>query len=426
MLMRTFGMAALCFGMTCAAHGQAANAPLTLTGAVSAAMAANPATRAAAASLAQAQARLGQAQAGRRFAITFSSVGGVSDAKGGALNTPPDRQTFGALQNALSVPIPIGPRPRLAVTAAQAQFAAAQAQAEAARRTLAGQVVAAFFAVRRQEALRDAARETLTQAQRQQDEAQKRNRAGDASDLDVLRTQTPVAAAQSSLSGAEVAVSVARQALRGALGQSLDGPLSLADFPLPPADPALTLDTARTRALAFSADIQAADALVRTAELAVQNAKAWRAPSVALTLSDVRSGDKTGFARLDSLEASVSVPLSDGGLARAQIREAEASLDAARAQAQGARQAVLVSVSGAFLSAEGARRQLDSARMTRALAQTAYDKTLRGYRAGLFPLTDALNAQAALTQARTALAQAVTDAAESNVALRYLVGDLRP
>src|SRR5207247_1961541 len=165
-----------------------------------------------------------------------------------------------------------------------------------------------------------------------------------------------------------------------------------------------------------------ADASVRANEAALRSARRWREPALSLQAFDLRSGDKTGFSREDTVQAAVTFPLSDGGLGRAKTREAAAALEQARAQAEAARRSTLVTVSGAYLTAQSSARQVEAVRVAQEIAQTSYEKTVLGYRNGLFPLTDVLNAQSALTQARIAHRQALYDAAVAISTLNYAIG----
>ena len=405
----------VCFCLAPAAWGQSPAAPgvppLTLSAAVAQALAVNPASRTANQQLAVSEAQLAQAQAQRRFQITFNSTAGVSNAN--VIQPPPSQETFGTLQNTVTVPLPTGARPRLLVQQAQSQLDAARAQFESARFALAAQTGAAYYDLLRSQALLLIAQETLAGALRQLSDTRKRFGAGDVPDLDVLRAQVPVAAAQAQQYQAETDEAVARQALNSLIGQPLDTPLSLADVspdvaarPLP-----LTLDQARAQAQQFSPDIRAAEATVRADRSALAAARLFREPTFSLQAIDIRSNDQTSFSRLDTLQAAVTVPLSDGGLGRAQVREAEAALSAAQAQEETARQGVLVRVSAAYLTVQSARRQVTAAQAARDIAQISDDKTRQGYQNGLFPLTDVLNAQAASTQARIAYTQALYGAA---------------
>lgn len=398
-------------------------APMTLAAAFQAALA-TPAATASQQLVAQAQARVAQAQAQLRFGVTLTTAPGISNAD--VIQPPPAHETFGSLTNTLSVPLPIGRKSRLGVDQASAQLTAAQAQLESARLALASQVSAAYYDLLRKQALLQVARDTQATADRQLSDAQKRFHSGDVPELDVLRAQGPVATAQAGVDQAQTAVVVAQQALNALIGRPLDAPVSVADVPAPDPSAALpvTLEEARRRARENNPDVRAAEANASASRIARKVAGLSREPTVALEASDARSSDRTGFSRLDSVQAAITFPLSDGGLARAQAREADAALAGAQAQTEAARRAAEATVSAAYLNAQSSRRQIDAARKVREIAQTAYDKTARGYQAGLFPLTDVLSAQSALTQARIAETQAIYDAAVALSALDNALGVL--
>ena len=426
----------LCFGafvfsgVFVGALPAAGQAPLTLEQAVSQALAANPATRIADAQIAQAQARLGQAQSQRRFRITLDSTASGSNAS--VIQPPPSHENFGTLQNTLTVPIPLGTRPGLAVRAAQEQFGAARAQRDAARLALSAQTIGAFYDVLRRQALLLVAQETLAQSTRAREDARKRFAAGDVPELDVLQAQVPEASAEAALDGAENDLEVAQQALNSLLGLPLDAPLTLADVTVntpPPLGVLLspTLAQAQAQVLKNSPDLRAGEAAVRAAEASLQAARLYREPTLALQAIDIRSNDQTSFSRLDTVQATVSLPLSDGGLGRAQVREAEAALAEAQARNAETRRVVLAGVSAAYLTAQSQRRQVAAAKIALDIAQITLDKTVLGYRTGLFPQLQVLNAQAALTQARIAYTQAVYGAGAAAASLSAtLAGAVAP
>lgn len=397
---------------------------LTLSQAVADALATNPNAQAAAQQLAQVQARLSQAQAQTKYTISLNST--VSGSHARVYQPPPSQETFGTLQNTLTIPLPLGPGPRLAVRQANEQLSAAQSQFDAARLTLIGQVNLAYYDLLRKQALLAVAQETQAQAARQLSDTRKRNQAGDVAQLDVLQAQVPVAEAQAQTFGAQTDVALARQTLNDLVGRPLDAPTRVADVPTVAAALPYTLDQAREFALAHSPDVQAAEATVRADEAAAQSARLYRRPTFELQAIDIRSKDVTSFSSEQTLQAAVTLPLSDGGLGRAQVREAEATLAWARAQAEAARRSALAAVSGAYLTAQSGQQQVEAARVTRDIAQITYDKTVLGYRNGLFPLINVLSAQTALTQARIAYAQAVYNAAVAVSTLDSAVNGVIP
>ena len=390
-------------------------APLTLTQITQMAFQVSPTLTAAQQSVVQAQARVGQAQAQRRFQITFNSTASLSGAN--VYQPPPTYETFGTLQNTLTVPLPLGKRPRLAITQAQELRGAVSAQLDSARLALAGQAAAAYYDVLRKQALLAVAQQTLIENQRALSDVQKRNGAGDAAQLDVLQAQVPVAAAQAALGGAENDLAIANETLNSLLGRPLDSSLLLADIAPNALALPYTLSQAKQFVLERSPDLRSAEATIRADRAAVDAARLYREPAYFLQAIDIRSKDVTSFRSEDTLQAAVTLPLSDGGLGKAQVQEAEATLAGASAQAEVVRRTIISGVSAAYLTAQSRRRQVDSARTARDIAQVTYDKTTLGYRNGLFPLFQVLTARAALTQARIAYTQAVYDAAAASTTL---------
>ena len=392
-----------------------AQTPLTLAQITQMAVDASPALSAARQSVAQAQARTQQAQAGRRLQITFNSTASLSAAS--VYQPPPTFETFGTLQNTLTVPLPLGRRPGFAITQAQEQQSAVLAQLDSARLALVGQAAAAYYDVLRKQALLAVAQQTLTENQRAFSDVQKRTQAGDAAQLDVLQAQVPVASAQAALDGAENDLAVAVETLNSLLGRPLDDPLLLADIPASALALPYTLAQAEQFALSRSPDLRAAEATIRADRAAIAAARLYREPAFSLQAIDIRSKDVTSFRSEDTVQAAVTLPLSDGGLGSAQVQEAQAALAGASAQAEAVRRTVIAGVSAAYLTAQSRRRQIESARTARDIAQITYDKTTLGYRNGLFPLLQVLTARAALTQARLAYTQAVYDAAAASTTL---------
>ena len=389
-------------------------APLSLNGALTGALSANPTARASQQEFALATAQLARARAAAGFSVTLDSSVGLSNAN--VIQGPPSRENFNTLTNTLTVPLNVGPfgrRAKLSVAQAQQELLAAGARFEAARLSLAGEVNAAYYNVLRGQALLQIARETEAQAVRQYQDAGKRFKLGDAPELDVIRARVPVAGARAAEVGALNSLAIARQTLNVLVGQPLDSPVDVEEVPLAATALPFTLEEARARAIEFSPAVRAADATVKAGELGLQIAKHGRDPVLALQASDIRSNDQTGFRSLDTVQATISIPLSDGGAARAARRGAQATLEGAKAQAEIARQTTLVAVSAAYLTAQSSQKQLDAARQARDIAQIAYDKTARGYTLGLFPFADVLTAQTELRLARTLYAQTLYDAANA-------------
>ena len=405
------------------APAQTAGDALTLSQATALALGVSPSVAIAQQGLAQARARAGQAQAQRGFQITFNSTASVSN--GTIYQGPPSQETFGSLQNTLTVPLPFSPRLSALQRQAQSQTEAAEAALASARLTAAGQAQTAYFDLLKQGALLRNARENAAQAQSALDVARKRYKDGVAPQLDVLKAQVPAATADAAVTQAESQVAVSTQTLNSLLGRPLESEGGVADIAASP-PLTLTLEEARRRAVAASADVRAAEAGIRAAEAGLTASRLTRIPDLSLQASDTRSKDVTGFARLDTIQASVTVPLSDGGLARAQIAEQQAALLSARTSLLQAQQTASLTASTAYVTAQGSLAQVAPTQTAVEIAQITLTKTREGYREGLNPIVDVLNAQLALNQARIAHAQAVYDAAAATATLNRALGRETP
>ena len=410
---------ALCLLPNAAPAQAVSGDPLTLAQATTLALGVSPSVAIAQQGLAQALARSGQAQAQRRLQITFNSTAGLSN--GAIYQSPPSQETFGSLQNTLTVPLPFGPRLSALGRQAQSQTEAAEAALAAAQLTAAGQAQTAYFDLLKQRALLGNARENAAQAQAALDVARKRYKDGVAPQLDVLKAQVPAATAFAAVTQAESQVAVSTQTLNSLLGRPLEADAAVADVGASP-PLALTLAEARRQAVTASADVRAAQANVRAAEAGLAASRLTRVPDLSLQASDTRSRDVTGFSRLDTAQVSVTIPLSDGGLARAQIAEQQAALTSARTSLLQARQTAALTASSAYVTAQGSLAQIAPTQTAVQIAQTTLTKTREGYREGLNPIIDVLNAQLALNQARIAHAQAVYDAAAATATLNRALG----
>jgi len=299
---------------------------------------------------------------------------------------------------------------------------AASAQLAGARITVVNQIITAFYDLLRKQALLRDAQFAQSEAQRQLDEARLRNKAGDVPQLDVLRSEIPVSTAEATVLQADSDVAIAKQALNAALGRSLDTPFTVQNVDTLPDLTTITEADVRNRAQQRSADVLVARAKISEENAVIASSKLWREPQLNLQAIDIRSGDVTSFYRQDTIQASVTIPLSDSGLAHDQGVEAQATKDQAQQQLTSAQTTAAAAASASYRNAISARLQTDAAKQALDIAQSAYDKVVIGYQNGLFPLTDVLSAQATLISTKTAYTQAFYNAQSSSALLEVLIG----
>jgi outer membrane protein len=397
---------------------------ITLQQSLSLAAASSPTTAASVANVALAKATVSQTEAARHFQLTFNSTGSYSNA---TLNQPPpDQESFGTVQNSLTIPLPIGSRSELLASASRYQLVAAEASYQSALLTLDHSVSSAFFDLLRQQALVAASQSDATLADQEDSDTSLRNKAGDVPQLDVLRAEVRSSSAHSELLRQQEALTTARETLNDLVGWPLDTPSTAFDDLDLPISPSYTIGDARMSAIIASPDVFAAENTVLADKEALVAATQYNTPALSLQALDARGGDVTSFSRQDTVQASVTVPLDDGGLEKAQIAAAQASLAQATAQESAARKAVIVAVSTEYVELQSSLSEVQSTQMEQALAQTTYDKTRLGYLNGLYPLTDVLSSESALAQAQTDSIQAVYDAKSASYALSVAVGMSAP
>ena len=293
-----------------------------------------------------------------------------------------------------------------------------------ARRSLSGQVIASYYSVLRNQALADAARVSLRAANRALAETQRRLALGDVPGLDVLRAQVPVAQAQAAELQANNAVVGAEQGLNALLGLPLTSPVSLRPIVSNLQPSTLTQDEIVALAIEHSPDVMAASAVVDADEKSLRLSRLYRDPSYSVQLSDARSGDVTGFSRLDNIQANITIPLSDGGLGAGQVKEAQSVLAQAKVQLDGAKRLAGSTAAAADLTERNAASQTVAAKVALTIAQTAYEKTIAGYHEHLFPLSDTLVAQSAYLQTLIAYTQSLYDQAAAISTVDNLINDI--
>ena len=281
------------------------------------------------------------------------------------------------------------------------------------------------------------AQASLTDTQEQLKTSNDLWRGGVGEKINVYRATSQVANAQELVEQRNNELDAARSALNDLIGRPLNQPLTLKEVlppaPLqvnsafPPADEA-TFDRAALadKALNQRPEVLAAHVAERAAEKGIKLARASNEPTVVLGLGG-NYYPTPSFQDLTRsigvLTLGVTVPIFDGGLAGAEVREAKAGVDTAKSTEDQIRRAVALQVQDAALDVDTAQRQLDASEaglqaaiVARKLAQTRYEAQVGIY----LEVTDA---EAALTAAQTAQVQAAYDLLTARARLRRAVGD---
>jgi len=212
-------------------------------------------------------------------------------------------------------------------------------------------------------------------------------------------------------------VGEAPAALNAELGAGAGVPRVDADVPV-----GIPADTLRQRA-----DVRAAEFQVAAAYARLRQADAARMPSFALGgtlgLSAVTLGSLTsGAAALSTIIGSISVPVFDGGAARAQVRAQQAALDQAQQAYRATLLGALRDVEDALVGLRDDRQRLVSLGKAAQAATEAASLARQRYAGGLIDFQTVLETQRTRLSSQDGVASATADVAGDHVRLYKALG----
>jgi NodT family efflux transporter outer membrane factor (OMF) lipoprotein len=374
------------------------------------ALQANTTVRSAQAALQQARALRDVSSA--RLAPTVNAAGSAQRSKSGGNEAG---NLFKAGFDASWEPDVFGAR-RSALNATEADAQAAQASLADTQVSIAAEVAVTYIELRGLQARLAIARNNLASQSETQQITDWRVQAGLASSLDLEQARAASAQTSAQIPTLETNAAQAQYSLAVLTGQAPGALQALltATGPVPQAPGALALslpaDTLRQRP-----DLRAAEQRISAALARVAQAEAARYPGFqisgslglnALTLGSLTSGGTLASALL----ASISVPLLDGGAARAQVRAQEAALEQTRVAYEATVLTALQDVEDALVALQGDRERLarlqvaaDAAGNAELLARQRYASGLVDFRTVLETQRTLLSTQDSVESTRASL-----------------------
>lgn len=371
-----------------------------------------------------------------------------------------------------TLPIDISGLLRAAVDQAKFQEIGYRLDINRTRNQIVADVKAAFYDVLRAQALSRVAKENLQNSLDRLSDAEKKLEARAVTRYDVIRAQTDVADAQQQMIRARNTVRRSLGFLNSAMGTDVltllrideQGATELppgvsspdAVTPAPPGDakpqahglmlPRAVGDAAEIEATAqelgpeFQSvlkealetrpEILEADANIAAAGRGIVLARRSELPSLGLSAGYFNQRNSTGTTRIDDPRAfvGISIPLFDGGLAQARVREARADIAAAQTGRRQAVDQITLDVQQAYLNLVQARDQVAVANQGLAQARQGFELARVRYkagvsaRAGISPLLEVSDAQAALTLAESNQVHALYDYNNARAQLDRAIG----
>ncbi len=292
------------------------------------------------------------------------------------------------------------------------------------------QVEQTYYLVLGLQAVVEANRQSLRDAETNLSAAQDRKASGLATVGDIYNLEAALAGVKLALQQSEGRLAVARGQLATAVGDSPDTLLPLAGWeeedvaPLMPsqsvADLLATARDARPELLAAKARERAAAANIDVTR--GRGLPSLNFDAVAGQTHVVDVGDSSQFNTLLSL----NIPLFAGFGDRAALKQAEALRDTARATSDDLRSQVELQVWQAYQNLRTAGVTVDTSAAQLRSAQQAMEVSNARYKSGLNTILDVLSAQTALANARVQQVQARLDWVAGRAALGHAVGGLVP
>jgi len=239
---------------------------------------------------------------------------------------------------------------------------------------------------------------------------------GRASELDVLRAEVELENLRPDLIQARNGADLAALNLKRLVDVPLDAPLVLTT-PLPPeAGAGQVRDPAPAAVLSARPAVAAAERGVVMREQQVRMARSAFLPSVALQMSYMRQSYPPGVFDLDvpwrtdwTGTLAVQLPFFNGMQRFAELEAAQAEADGARLQLAQLREGVELEYRQALREKDRARAQIEARRRTVEQAERVHELTVLRYERGLATALEVSAARLGLSGARTNLAQALAD-----------------
>lgn len=317
---------------------------------------------------------------------------------------------------------------RAGLSAAEAEAQASQASLGDTQVSVAAEVAVSYVQLRGLQTRLDIARRNLAAQQETLQITDWRVQAGLATSLELAQARTATEQTRAQIPSLETSVAQTEHALAVLTGQpptALHEQLTAAaPVPMPPGELALSIPA---QTLRQRPDVRVAEQQISAALARVSQAEAARYPSFNLSgsvgLSALAlSGLTGGGSVVSALLGSVSVPLFDGGAAKAQVRSQEAALEKARVNYQAVVLNALQEVEDALVALRGNRERLLRLQSASESAQQAALLANQRYSSGLVDFQTVLETQRSLLSTQDSLAATQAELSADHVRLYKALG----
>jgi outer membrane protein len=282
----------------------------------------------------------------------------------------------------------------------------------------------AFFQARAQKALTKVATEVLENQKRHLAQVEAFVAVGTRPDIDLAQERTNIANARLSLLNARTNYELARAQLNQAMGIVATTGYDVADDEIGHVEgEELGTDQLISQAIAQRPDIIALERQRDAAQATLASLKASYAPTLAAQGSVTEGGIALDAMVPNwSLGVTLTWPLYQGGITRAQVRETEATVQVVQAQIDAIRLQVSVDIEQSRLSVRSAKEGIDAAGEVLASAREQLRLAEGRYKAGIGSVIELGDAQLAVINASAQVIQAQYNLSTARAQLMLALG----
>lgn len=392
-------------------------ADLSLQQAVDLALTRNPKIKIAEKGEEKTKVQLDGAKGLQRPSITASSSLGVSDVNDMGVS----RSNGNRLQ--LSLPLYTGGKNEMKISKAKDAVTASGLNLGRTKENLVLDTVTAYYNILQTEKVAKVDEETVRNYQAHLANVRDLYAAGSAPKMDLLRSEVELVNAQQTLLKSQNSYEVAVSTLKSIIKMEDGEPLRLSDEAVYSVF-SQTVQDCIAYARENRKDLQQARIAVTQAQKDVEIAKSDKRPSVSLAVGN--GWDKQLLPDNDnhSLSASVSANwnLFDGNVTESNIKAAQIAVEEAALTLEGETDAVDLAVRESYLNMKEAEKRFHTTQVAVQKAEEDYFIANEKYRAGEGIMLDIIDAQLALSTAKTNYIQAQYDYAMYKAKLENVMG----
>ena len=242
----------------------------------------------------------------------------------------------------------------------------------------------------------------VNNAQAVYEQAQTRKAAGVNAKIDVMRSLVELQTEQQRLSSVTADLRKRKITLARIIGVPLDRELTLSETLHFESSEVPAVNSEIQLAWHNRADLQAAEAQVKAAELALSAARSERLPSASVNGNyGVLGPNPTSVHGVFNVTGSINVPIWQGGRVKGDIQDAEATLDQRRAELADQRARVEADVRTALIELQTASTQVQVAENNRRYAEETLTEARDRFAAGVSTTVEVVQAQEQVATAET-------------------------